>query len=297
MLALLIAATLGGGCQASAGYGYNRQAYVTYGATPTYYTPTYYTPTYQAAPMYQAPQVDYKAVVGEYLREEYRQKAAEEQAARLARIEAMMLQMKQAPPPVQQPAPQPQFQAPYPSPQAPAKAPLIQQYEAPLPSKQQPQFETPYQQPVQQFPSQQQWAAPQDQLPSFPGKPSPAPSPPSPSFESSGWVPPPASGGGAAAQAVAMMTAGMQSRCVDCHVGSSDKGGGVKLLELDGTLADITPYLGSGEGGIEKAITSGRMPKKGPRLNNQELYAFLMGLRAYEAQSRARQNVVASFGQ
>jgi hypothetical protein len=304
MLTLLIAATLGGGCQAPSGYGYNRQAYVTYGATPTYYTPTYYTPTYYT-PTYQAPQVDYKAVVGEYLREEYRQKAQEEQAARLARIEAMMLQMKQAPPPVQAPAPQPQFQAPYPSAQAPSKAPPVQ-FEQPFPTAQQPTKAPPDQQfqyPGQ--PSQQQWASPSGQQwapsdqPPYAEKPAPSPTPAplSPSFQSSAWVPPPTSGGGAAAQAVALMTAGMQARCTPCHVGTSSDGGGVKLLEIDGTLADITPYLGSGEGGIEKAVSSGRMPKKGPRLNNQELYAFLMGLRAYEAQSRARQNVVASFGQ
>jgi hypothetical protein len=39
------------------------------------------------------------------------------------------------------------------------------------------------------------------------------------------------------------------------------------------------------------------MPKKGPRLNDRELYAVFSGLREYAAQSRNRQNVVASFGQ
>jgi hypothetical protein len=292
MITLILAATIGQ-CSSRASYGYTYQQ-------PSYYraqTYTYQAPatTYYQPQQYQQPTYNY-SLVGDYMRQESAYQAAVKSEAKLD-VLLKLLTEKAAPPPVQQPAPQPQFQAPYPSPQAPAKAPPVQQYEAPLPSKQQPQFESPYpSQPGQQFPSQQQWATPSDQPP-FATKPSPAPSPPSPSFESSGWVPPPASGGGAAAQAVAMMTAGMQARCTDCHVGSSDKGGGVKLLEIDGQLADITPYLGSGEGGIEKAITSGRMPKKGPRLNNQELYAFLMGLRAYEAQARARQNVVASFGQ
>jgi hypothetical protein len=60
------------------------------------------------------------------------------------------------------------------------------------------------------------------------------------------------------------MTTVMQNRCVDCHVGSAEKGGGVKLLEIDGQLADISPYLDD----IGKDVASGRMPKRGGRLNN-----------------------------
>jgi hypothetical protein len=290
MLSLILAAAIGQ-CGSRASYGYARSY-----AAPTYYAQqSYAAPTYtyqQPVQQYQAPAVNY-SLVGDYMRQESAYQATVQQNAKLD-VLIKLLAERPAPPSVQPPAPQPQFQAPYPSAQVPSKAPPEQpQFQYPTaqqPTKAPPsdQFQYPGQ-PSQQYPSQQ-WA-PSDQSP-YPGKPSPTPS-----FESSGWVPPPTSGGGAAAQAVALMTAGMQARCVNCHVGTSSEGGGVKLLEQDGTLADITPYLGSGEGGIEKAITSGRMPKRGPRLNNQELYAFLMGLRAYEAQSRARQNVVASFGQ
>jgi hypothetical protein len=137
MLTLLIAATLGGGCGVQAGYGYSgyaptygyRQTYFTYGATPTYYQPA----TYQAP--YVAPKVDYQAVVGEYLREEYRAKKEEEQAARLARIEALL----------QKPAPPVQYQAPPPAPYQPVGVPSkaspqsspfpTGQYPPPIPEK------------------------------------------------------------------------------------------------------------------------------------------------------------------
>jgi hypothetical protein len=222
-----------------------------------------------------------------------------EQAAKLD-VLIKLLAERPAPLPVQQPAPQPQFQAPYATPQQPSKSPPVQ-YEQPFPTAQQPtktppsdQFQYPGQ-PSQQYPSQQ-WA-PSDQPP-YAEKPAPSPgTAPPPSFESSGWVPPPAPRGGYGGYGgyggVAAMTAVMQNRCSACHVGTSDKGGGIKLLEQDGQLADISPYLDD----IGKAVTSGRMPKKGPRLNNQELFAVLSGLREYAAQSRNRQNVVASFGQ
>jgi hypothetical protein len=141
MLALLIASTLGGGCGVQAGYGYSgyaptygyRQTYVTYGATPTYAVQPY-----QAPVQYQAPKVDYQAVVGEYLREEYRAKKEEEQAARLARIEALLqkpapVQYAPAPPPVQyQPVGVPSKASPQ-SPQLPSS-----QYPPPIPEKNQP---------------------------------------------------------------------------------------------------------------------------------------------------------------
>jgi hypothetical protein len=141
MIAILIVATLGGGCGVQAGYGYSgyaptygyRQTYVTYGATPTYAVQTY-----QAPVQYQAPKVDYQAVVGEYLREEYRQKAQEEQAARLARIEALLqkpapVQYAPTPPPVQyQPVGVPSKASPQ-SPQLPSS-----QYPPPIPEKNQP---------------------------------------------------------------------------------------------------------------------------------------------------------------
>jgi hypothetical protein len=302
MLSLILAAALGQ-CSSRASYGYTRSyAAPTYYAQQSYAAPVQYAApaqTYYQPQQYQAPAYNY-SLVGSYLRDESDYKAKAEQNAKLD-VLLKLLTERATPPPVQ-PAPQPpQFQQPYATPQQPSKSPPVQ-YEAPYPTPQQPskappveQFQFQAQPSQQQWAtpsSQQQWAAPSDQ-PSFPGKPSPAPSPPTPSFESSGWVPPPASGGGAAAQAVAMMTAGMQARCTDCHVGSNEKGGGVKLLEIDGQLADITPYLKD----IADDVISGRMPKKGPRLNPQELNAFLLGLRAYEAQSRARQNVVASFGQ
>jgi hypothetical protein len=295
---IVVAAFLGCDPPRQVSYGYARQGYGYYQAPAT----TYYqqpAQTYYQPQQYQQPAYNY-SLVGDYMRQESAYKASVEQAAKLD-VLIKLLAERPALPPVQPPAPPvQQYQAPYPSAQAPSKAPPEQpQFQYPTaqqPTKAPPveQFQYPGQ-PSQQYPSQQ-WS-PSDQPP-FATKPAPAPSPsPTPSFESSGWVPPPTSGGGAAAQAIALMTAGMQARCTNCHIGTSSEGGGVKLLELDGTLADITPYLGSGEGGIEKAITSGRMPKRGPRLNNQELYAFLAGLRAYEAQARSRANVVASFGQ
>jgi hypothetical protein len=297
MLTLILAATIGQcGSRAAYGYSYSQPSYYraqtyTYAAPTVQYqavAPAYHQPAQQ---YYQAPAYN-SSLVGEYMRAESDFK---EKAAQNAKLDVLLKLLTER----TAPAPPPQFQQPYATLQQPSKSPPVQ-YEAPYPTAQQPtkappsdQFQYPGQ-PGQQFPSQQQWA-PSDQPPSYPGKPSPAPSlPPSPSFESSGWVPPPpSSGGGAAAQAVAMMTAGMQARCTDCHVGSSDKGGGVKLLEIDGQLADITPYLKD----IADDVISGRMPKKGPRLNPQELNSFLSGLRAYAAQSQARQNVVASFGQ
>jgi hypothetical protein len=291
MLSLLIAAAIGQ-CSSRASYGY--------GYTRSYAAPTYYAQQSYAAPVYQQPVQQYQApaynysLVGDYIRQESAHEAALKTEAKLD-VLLKLLTERATPPPVQ-PAPQPQFSAPYPSPQAPAKAPPVQYEQQPFPTAQQPSKAPPDQslRPEFLYPSQQQPQYPPSDQPSFPGKPSPAPSlPPTPSFESSGWVPPPTSGGGAAAQAVALMTAGMQARCTPCHVSTNDKGGGVKLLEVDGQLADITPYLKD----IADDVVSGRMPKKGPRLNPQELNAFLMGLRAYEAQSRARQNVVASFGQ
>jgi hypothetical protein len=292
MISLVLAAAFLG-CDPPRQVSYARSyAAPTYYRAATYYQPQQYqapAPTYYQPQQYQAPAYNY-SLVGDYMRQESAYQAAVKSEAKLD-VLLKLLSEKAAPPPVQ--APPPQFQQPYATPQQPSKSPPVQ-YEQPYPTAQQPSKVPPdqFQYPGQPQPSQQQWAPPSDQPP-FSGKPSPAPSPPTPSFESSGWVPPPASGGGAAAQAVAMMTAGMQARCTDCHVGSNEKGGGVKLLEIDGQLADITPYLKD----IADDVISGRMPKKGPRLNPQELNAFLLGLRAYEAQARSRANVVASFGQ
>jgi hypothetical protein len=294
MLSLLLAATLGQ-CGSRASYGYARQ---TYYAAPTY---TYQAPAQQyyqqpTQQYYQAPAYNY-SLVGDMLRQEAAYQTAAKTEAKLD-VLLKLLAERPALPPIQPPAPQPQFQAPYPSAQVPSKAPPEQpQFQYPTaqqPSKAPPaeQFQYPGQ-PSQQF-SGQQWS-PSDQPP-YGTKPIPSPVL-SPSFESSGWVPPPTSGGGYGGYGgyggVAAMTAVMQNRCSACHVGTSDAGGGIKLLEQDGQLADISPYLDD----IGKAVTSGRMPKKGPRLNNQELFAVLSGLREYAAQSRNRQNVVASFGQ
>jgi hypothetical protein len=283
MLSLLLAAALGQ-CGSRASYGYARQ---TYYAPTTYYQQPAQTYYQQPTQQYQQPAYNY-SLVGDYMRQESAYKASVEQAAKLD-VLIKLLAERPAPPPVQSPAPQPQFQAPYPSAQAPSKAPPVEQ---PFPTAQQPTKAPPSDQFLYPGQPSQQWA-PSDQPP-FATKPAPAPSPsPTPSFQSSAWVPPPTSGGGAAAQAIALMTAGMQARCTNCHVGTSSEGGGVKLLELDGTLADITPYLKD----IADDVISGRMPKKGPRLNPQELNAFLLGLREYAANAQRRQNVVASFGQ
>lgn len=204
MLALLIAATLGGGCQASAGYGYSgyaptygyRQTYVTYGATPTYAVQAYQAPV-QA---YQAPKVDYQAVVGEYLREEYRAKKEEEQAARLARIEALL--QKPAPAPVQYQAPPP---AQYQPVGVPSKA-----------SPQSPQFGSP------QYP------------PPIPEKNQPS------SF--GGVGPPPLTGSPPGGGDVAV-TQIVRNRCASCHVAPASKGAGIVLLDPTGNLAPMSPAL------------------------------------------------------
>jgi hypothetical protein len=276
MLSLLIAAALGQ-CGSRASYGYAR-SYV----APTYQA--YHAPqvTYQAVqPTYQQPAYNY-SLVGDMLRAESQYQQQVQQNAKLD-VLLKLLAERPAPPQVQPYQPPPTFATP----QQPSKAPPVQYEQPQLPAKSSPQFEQPY----QAQPSQQQWA-PSDQPP-YGTKPSPAAPPtPTPSFESSSWVPPVGGPGGGGGGVVAMTTV-MQNRCVDCHVGSAEKGGGVKLLEIDGQLADISPYLDD----IGKDVASGRMPKRGGRLNNQELYAVFAGLREYAATSRARQNVLASFGQ
>jgi mono/diheme cytochrome c family protein len=266
MTTLLLVAALGqcssqGGY--SYGYSYQRPTYQqTYSYTPQVVYKSVPSYSYQApAYSYQAPAVDY-SLVGKYMREEAQYQA---QVAQNAKIDALLTVLSKQPPPVQAPAPQPQpqFQAPYPTPQAPAKAPPVQQYEAPYPSEQQPPYAT----------------KPQPSVP-----PSPAPS-----FESSSWTPSRSYGAGA----VDAMASVFRNRCAECHVGEATKGGGIKLLELDGTLALIDPYLDQ----IAPAVTSGRMPKKGPRLDGQELAAVLAGVQQYAATARNRANVVASFGQ
>jgi hypothetical protein len=296
MISLILAAAfLGCDPPRQVAYGYARSYTApTYYRAATYYQPQQYqAQTYYQPQQYQQPLYNY-SLVGDYMRQESAYQAAVKSEAKLD-VLLKLLTEKATPPPVQAPAPQPQFQQPYATPQQPSKSPPVQ-FEQPYPTAQQPskappaeQFQYPSQ-PSQQYPGQPQWAAPQDQPP-YSGKPSPAPSPVTPSFESSAWVPPVNSGGGYGG--VAAMTSLFQTRCVECHVGTSDKGGGVKLLELDGQLADITPYLDE----IGKAVASGRMPKKGPRLNDRELYTVFSGLREYAATSRNRTNVVASFGQ
>lgn len=256
---------------------YGQRTYVRSYVAPTYYAQ----PVYQAAApvqQYQAPAVNY-SLVGDYMRQESQYQQQVQQNAKLD-VLLKLLAERPAPQPVQPYQPPPTFATP----QQPSKAPPVQYEQPQLPAKSTPQFESPYPAPQQ----------PYDQPP-YGTKPPPAASPAlSPSFESSSWVPPVGGpGGGGGAGGVAAMTALIQNRCVDCHVGSAEKGGGVKLLELDGQLADISPYLDD----IGKDVASGRMPKKGGRLNNQELYMMFAGLREYAATTRGRQNVLASFGQ
>jgi hypothetical protein len=226
MIALLLAATLGGGCQANAGYGYSgyapsygyRQTYVTYGATPTYYQPAQ---TYQA-PAYQAPKVDYQAVVGEYLREEYRAKKEEEQAARLARIEALL----------QKPAPV-QYQAP----------PSVQYQPVQVPSKASPQ-------------------SPQLGSPQYP-PPIPEKNQPS-SF--GGVGPPPLTGSPGGGDAA--VTQIVRNRCATCHAAPASKGAGIVLLDPTGNLAPMSPALMLM---VQEDVKTGKMPKGGPELPDNEL--------------------------
>jgi mono/diheme cytochrome c family protein len=268
MITLLIAAALGGGCRQAPAYGYSQPSYYR-AATYTYAAPTYAAPVQQ----YQAPAYN-QSLVGDYMRQESAYQAQVQQNAKLD-VLLKLLTDRATPPPqpqVQQysaPAPQPQY---YGTPQQPSKSPPVEQYQSP-PS---PQYQAP---PSPQY-------APSDQPP-YATKPQPS-SPPS-SFESSSWRPPASSPGGG----VAAMTSLIQNRCAQCHVGTSERGGGVKLLELDGSLAQIDSQLE----GIAKAVSSGRMPKAGGRLNPQELQTIFAGLDDYVATSRARQNVVASFGQ
>jgi hypothetical protein len=270
MISLLMVAALGQ-CQTQ---GYQRTYARSY-AAPTYYYAQPAQQYYQqpAQQYYQQPAYNY-SLVGDYMRQE---SAYQEAVKQNAKLDVLLKLLAERPAPQPPPAPAPQFQQPYATPQSPPKT--TPQFELPPPAKPTPQYEAQPPYPTEQQP------------PPYPGKPSPSPPPvPSPSFESSSWVPPASasSGGG-----VAALTWVVQNRCVDCHVGTSEKGGGVKLLELDGQLADISPYLDD----IGKDVTSGRMPKRGGRLSNQELYAVLAGLREYAATSRTRQSVLASFGQ
>jgi hypothetical protein len=279
MITLLLAAALGQ-CS-SRGYGYAQPSYY---RAPTYtYAAPAQTYTYQqpAQQYYQAPQYNY-SLVGDYMRQESAYEATVKQNAKLDAL--LDILTRQAAPVQQAPQPQPQFQSPLPSPQSPAKAPP--QFEAPLPSKQAPQYEAPYPYPNMQ------------QQPPYGEK--PTPSAPSPSFESSSWVPPPPPiQGGYGNQGryggIAAMTSVFQRKCAQCHAGESEDGAGVKLLELDGQLARIDPYLN--EIGPAVSGPTPRMPKRGQKLTPQELYAVLSGLQEYAATSRGRANVLASFGQ
>lgn len=235
MLALIIAATLGGGCGVQSGYGF-----AGYGYQPTYgYARTYVsygvTPTY-AAPVqaYQAPQVDYKAVVGEYLREEYRQKAEQEQAARLARIEALLAQ---------------------PRPQAP-----VQQFQAPPPQQYQP-----VQVPSKASPQAPSFSTPQYPPPVFQQPPSPDKNSPS-AF--GGVQPPPLSRPPSAGGDVAAVTQILANRCAGCHQAPASRGRGIVLLDPNGNLAPMSPALMLA---IQEDIKTGKMPQGGPQLPDNEL--------------------------
>lgn len=215
-----------------------------YGATPAYQ----YQQSYLYQQPYQAPA--YVSVVGEYLRQESEQKERAEQSAKFDRLMELLEKQAQAPP-----SP-PQFQAPP------------------------PQYATP------QYPQAMPQAPPKS-TPQFRSSPVPAPQYPAPPFQ--GDVPPPPvappksrpSFGDAYTPGVAYggtnMASVIQNRCASCHTGTSEKGGGVKLVEHDGRLAD----LGAISEEIIDATRSGRMPKGAPRLQPAEmlaLYAGLMGL-------------------
>jgi mono/diheme cytochrome c family protein len=258
MMNLILAATLA--CPpVSATYGYQQsygyaapvyQTRVAYVATPTYSYQQAYTPTYQA-PVYNS------SLVGDYLRQE---QAYAEEAKRSAKFDRLMeILEKQA----QAPPPQPQFQAPP------------------------PQYATP------QYPQ-----APPKSIPQFQAPPLPAPQ--YPAQPSQGEVPPPpvappkgrpsfgeTSASGASFGGVTSMASVLTNRCASCHTGTSDKGGGVKLIEFDGRIAD----LGAISEEIIDATRSGRMPKGAPRLQPAEmlsLYAGLMGLQGTRVASSGK---------
>lgn len=235
MLILLVAATLAGGCgvQYSTGYGYgyaapayNYGARVSYGAT---YQPTY---------TYPQPAYDYKAVVGQYLREEYAEKEKEqaqaEIKAKLDRLELLLAAPKQAPvaapPPVQ--APPPVYYQPAPV-QLPTKATPQQ---APFAQAPTPQYPPGYQQPAQQ---------------AFGAAPTPPP-----------LRQPPGAGGD---QAVAQI---LGSRCARCHTAPATKGAGIVLLDPQGNLAPMNAALMLA---VQEDVKTGHMPKDGPQLPDDEL--------------------------
>jgi mono/diheme cytochrome c family protein len=232
MLALIMAATLGGGCAVQAGYGYQpaygyARTYVSYGYTPAY-------STYQApVQAYQAPQVDYKAVVGEYLREEYRQKAEQEQAARLARIEALLAQ--------------PRVQAP------------VQQFQAPPPQYQ------PVQVPSKASPQSPSFSTPQYPPPVFQQPPSPEKNSPS-AF--GGAQPPPLARPPSAGGDITAVSQILANRCAACHQAPASRGAGIVLLDPNGNLAPMSPALMLA---IQEDIKTGKMPKGGPQLPDNEL--------------------------
>lgn len=246
MMNLILAATLA--CPpVSASYGYQQsygyaapvyQARVAYVATP-YVTPTYQ-PTYQAAPAYNY------SMVGDFLRDEERNRQQEVYNSKIDTLIKLMTVQAQAPPA------QPQFQAPppqYATPQYPQ-----------APPKSIPQFQSPPL-PAPQYPAQ----------PSQGEVPPPPVAPPKarPSFGETSAT--------GASYGVTTMASVITNRCASCHTGAGEKGGGVKLVEFDGRIAD----LGSISEEIIDATRSGRMPKGAPRLQPAEmlsLYAGLMGL-------------------
>jgi hypothetical protein len=216
----------------------------------------YYQATY-AAPAYQAPQYNYQSLVGQYLREEQAYKAQLDQNNKLDQLIQIFRQQATAPPP--------QFQAPppvYQQPPAPPKATPQSYQSPPVPTPQAP--------------------APADAPP-----PPPAPGKVVPSFSSVAPISAPA---GLGAMAV------LQNRCLKCHAAETyaQKGGGFKMTELDGTLAQDFSTHGRD---ILDAVLPGRMPKGGPRLGGSEVAAIYDGLqRLAQAQAQAAPPIAGAFG-
>lgn len=248
MMNLILAATLACppvvatyGYQQS--YGYAAPVYqtkVAYVATP------YVAPTYQQAyqQTYQAPAYN-SSLVGDYLRQEQAYAEEAKRSAKFDRLIEILEKQAQAPPQQQFQAPPPQYATPQ-YPQAPSKSV--------------PQFQSPPL-PAPQYPSQP-----------FQGEVPPPPvAPPKarPSFGETSAL--------GTSFGVTSMASVLANRCASCHTGTGEKGGGVKLLEFDGRIAD----LGAISEEIIDATRSGRMPKGAPRLQPAEmlsLYAGLMGL-------------------
>lgn len=137
--------------------------------------------------------------------------------------------------------------------------------QTPAPQSPAPQYQAPYQ-PVQ-VPSK---ASPQSPSPQYPPpvfQAPPAPDKNSPSAFG-GVQPPPLATPPQAGGDISAVSQILQNRCAACHAAPAAKGAGIVLLDPNGNLAPMSAALMLA---IQEDIKTGKMPKGGPQLPDNEL--------------------------